>query len=137
MVQPSDFGKRHDRAHLGPLDGSPVGRILLEREVSSCVVVVREVACQDAPWVPFAQNENMIQALAPDRADALRKGILPRTLPDLLGRPVRGGVVGHVEVDDAAAIVSKHDEDEAQRAGLPPSGGGRARASRRADAEWR
>jgi hypothetical protein len=67
MVQPFDFGNRHDRAHLGPLDGC------------SCAVVVREVACQDAPQVPFAQHENMIQALAPDRADeALREGILPK-----------------------------------------------------------
>jgi hypothetical protein len=81
MVQPSDFGNRHDRAHLGPLDGSHVGRILLEREVSAGPVVVREVACRDAPQVPFAQNENMIQALAPNRADEpLREGILPRAV---------------------------------------------------------
>jgi Integrase core domain len=153
MVQPSDFGNRHDRAHLGPLDGSHVGRILLEREVSAGPVVVREVACRDASQVPFAQNENMIQALAPNRADEpLREGILPRavgcredlrdahalyTMPellavdavaiaeeigrhgvvreglhDLLGGPVRVGVLGHVEVDDAPAIVNKHDEDE-------------------------
>jgi hypothetical protein len=46
MVQPSDFGNRHERAHPGPLDGSHVGRILLEREVSSCAVVVREVCVQ-------------------------------------------------------------------------------------------
>jgi hypothetical protein len=32
MVQPSDFGNRHDRAHPGPLDGSRVGRILVERQ---------------------------------------------------------------------------------------------------------
>jgi hypothetical protein len=49
MVQPADFGNRHDRAHLGPLDGPHVGRILVERKVRSCPVVVREVACQDAP----------------------------------------------------------------------------------------
>jgi hypothetical protein len=103
--------------------------------------------------VPFAQHENVIQALAPDRADEpLRDGILPRTvrcredfcdahalhsvrellavdavaiaeeigrrgvvreaLPDLLGHPLRGGMLGHVEVDDAAAIVSQQDENE-------------------------
>jgi hypothetical protein len=46
MVQPSDFGNRHDRAHPGPLDGSRVGRILVEREMSSRAVVVREVCVQ-------------------------------------------------------------------------------------------
>ena len=31
---------------------------------------------------------------------------------DLLGRPLRGGMLGHVEVDDPPATVSEHDEDE-------------------------
>src|SRR5438093_9565530 len=103
--------------------------------------------------VAFAENQNVIQTLAPDRADEpLREGILPRavrrredfldphalhSLPkllavdlvtvaqeiggrgvvregvhDLLGGPVGGGVLGHVEVDDAAAVVSQHDENK-------------------------
>ena len=103
--------------------------------------------------MPFAKDKNMIQALAPDRADeALCEGVLPRALRrrqdftdahalhalpehvtvdrvaiaeeiggrevfwegvrDLLGGPVGGGVLGHVEVDDAAAMVGEHDEDE-------------------------
>ena len=116
-------------------------------------MVIGEVARQDAPQVPFAEHENMIQALAADRADEpLREGVLPRIvgcredfcdahalhsvlellavdavaiaeeigrrgvvregLHDLLGRPLRGGVLGHVEVDDAAAIVGQRYEDE-------------------------
>jgi hypothetical protein len=31
---------------------------------------------------------------------------------DLLGGPVSAGVLGHVEVDDAPAMMSEHDEDE-------------------------
>ena len=103
--------------------------------------------------MPLAQDEDMVQTLAPDRADEpFRERILPRTvgrgedfidahalhsvperravdavaiaeevgrrgvvregLHDLLGRPVRGGVLGHVEVDDAPAMVGEHDEDE-------------------------
>jgi hypothetical protein len=103
--------------------------------------------------VAFAQNEDMIEALAPDRADEpLREGHLPRAvgrgqdfgdphalhaLPeggavdrvaiaeevrrrgvvregvhDLLGRPGGGGMFRHVEVEDAAAVVGKYDEDE-------------------------
>ena len=66
MVQPSDFGNRHDRAHPRPLDGSHVGRILVERQMSSCAVVVREVTGQDAAQVPVAKDEDMIETLAPD-----------------------------------------------------------------------
>ena len=39
---------------------------------------------------------------------------------DLLGGPVGGGVLGHVEVDDAPAMVGEHDEDEED---AEPSGG--------------
>ena len=78
MMQSTDFGNPHDPAQRGRLDGPSVWRILLEREVSSCAVIVGEVAGQDAPQVPFAEDENVIQRLAPDRADEpLGEGILP------------------------------------------------------------
>jgi hypothetical protein len=57
MVQPSDFGSRHDWAHPGRLDGSHVGGILVKRKMSSCAVVVREVTGQDAAQVPVAKDE--------------------------------------------------------------------------------
>jgi len=41
------------------------------------------------------------------RRDVVREGV-----HDLLGGPARGGVFGHVEVDDAPAMLSEHDEDE-------------------------
>jgi len=37
----------------------------------------------------------------------LRKGV-----DKLLGGPVGGGVLGHVEVDDASAVVSEHYENK-------------------------
>ena len=40
------------------------------------------------------------------------RGVVREGVHDLLGRPVRGGVFGEVEVDDASAKVSEHDEDE-------------------------
>ena len=153
MVQPADFGNRRDLAHPGPLDRSRVGCILVEREMSSRPVVVREVRGQHAPEVSLAEDEDVIETLAPDRADkALRERILPRTagrrkdfrdahalhtmpevlaidpvaiaekigwrsvvregLHDLLGRPVRGGMLGDVEVEDSPAMVNEHEEDE-------------------------
>jgi hypothetical protein len=150
-MKTADFGNLHDRAHFRPLDGPPIRRILLERKVSSRPVIVQEVAGQDAAEVSLAEDEHVIQALAPDRTDEpLREGVLPRAggrgqdfpdthtlhaLPergtvgvvtiaqeigrrgvvgegvhDLLGRPVRGRVFGHVEVDDAPSMVGEHDE---------------------------
>ena len=52
-----------------------------EREVSAYPVIVREIAGQDAVQVRFTEDEDMIQTLAPDRADEpLRAGVLPRAL---------------------------------------------------------
>ena len=84
MMQATDFGNRHDRAHRRPLDGPDVRRILVEREVSSRAVIVREVAGQDAAEVPLAEHEDMVQTLAPDRTDEpFHEGVLPRAA----GRP--------------------------------------------------
>src|SRR5712691_2624492 len=81
MVQTTDFGNLHDRAYLRPRNGPDVRCILVEREVSSGAVIIREVACPDAAQVPLAQHEDMVQTLAPDRADEpFHEGILPRTL---------------------------------------------------------
>ena len=66
MMQATDFGSLHDLAHFRPLDGPHVWRILVKREVSSCAVIVREVAGQDAAEMALAQHEDMVQALAPD-----------------------------------------------------------------------
>jgi hypothetical protein len=41
-----------------------------------------------------------------------RRGVVREGVDDLLGGPVGGGVLGHVEVDDAPAMVSEHDENE-------------------------
>ncbi len=76
-MQATDFGNFHDPARLGELDGPDARRILVEREVSARPVVVREVAGEGAAQVPFAEDEDVIQTLAPDRADEpLREGTL-------------------------------------------------------------
>jgi len=43
-----------------------MGRILVERQVSACPVVVREVASQGTAEVLFAEDDDVIQTLAPD-----------------------------------------------------------------------
>src|SRR5260370_36272112 len=78
MMQAADFWSDDDRAHLGPLDGSHVGRVLFEREMSSRAVIVDEVAGQDAAQLPLAEHKGMGQTLTANRADEpLREGALP------------------------------------------------------------
>src|SRR2546427_9686764 len=79
VMQATAFGNLHDPARLGELDGPEVRRILVEREVRAGLVIVGEVPGQDAAQVSFAKDENMIQALAPDRSGVVRcEGIMPR-----------------------------------------------------------
>ena len=78
MMQASDFGNLDNPARLRPLDRPPVGCILLEGEVSSRTVIVRQVPGRDPVQVALVQNEDVIEALVPHGADeAFRKRILP------------------------------------------------------------
>src|SRR6059036_111293 len=40
------------------------------------------------------------------------RGVVRKGIHDLLGGPVGGGMLGHVEVDDAPAVVSEHDKNK-------------------------
>jgi hypothetical protein len=80
-MQAPDFWNLHDPARVGELDGPDVRRILVEREIRASSVIVRDVAGQDSTQVVFAEDENIMQTLAPDRTDEpLREGILPRAV---------------------------------------------------------
>ena len=77
-MQAADFGNQDNPARLRPLDRPPVGCILLEGEVSSRTVIVRQVPGRDPVQVALVQNEDVIEALVPHGADeAFRKRILP------------------------------------------------------------
>src|SRR5467141_823738 len=106
MVEATDFAKRDDLAEFRPLNWAAVGRILVEREVSTRLVIVREVAGQEAAQVPFAKDEDVIQALAPDGADEpLREGVLPgavRRREDFTDAHALHALPEHVTVDRVA-----------------------------------
>ena len=75
MVEATDLANLDDPAEFWLLNWPTMGRILVERQVSACAVVVREVASQGTTEVPFAEDDEVIQTLAPDGADeALREG---------------------------------------------------------------
>src|SRR2546428_7429565 len=69
VMQATNFGNRDDRAERRWLDRPSVWCILVERQVSASPVIVREVRGEDASQVPLAENDDMVQPLAPDRAD--------------------------------------------------------------------
>ena len=69
MVQATDFGDLHDLARRGKLDRPDVWSILVEREMGARPVIVSEIEGQDAAEMLLAEDEHVIQALAPDRAD--------------------------------------------------------------------
>jgi hypothetical protein len=81
MVQAADFGKPYDLPRRRELDRPEVRRVLVEREVGARLMVIGEVAGQDAAEVALAENKHVIQALAPDRSDeSLRERVLPRAV---------------------------------------------------------
>src|SRR5260370_29664955 len=106
MVEATDFANRDDPAEFRPLNSPAVGRILVEREVSTRPVVVREVASQGAAQLSFAKDEDVIQTLTPDRADEpLREGVLPRAVgrrEDFTDAHALHALPEHVTVDRAA-----------------------------------
>jgi hypothetical protein len=62
----ADFGKLHDLPCRGRFDRPEVGRALVQREMGTCLMVVGEVAGQDAVEVSLAEDEHVIETLASD-----------------------------------------------------------------------
>jgi hypothetical protein len=69
MVKATDFSNGDDPTECGPLNRTAIRCILVEREVSARPVIVREVAHQGAAQVLFAKHDDMVETLAPDRAE--------------------------------------------------------------------
>jgi hypothetical protein len=79
MMQATHFADGHDLAQLRRLDRPLIRGILGEGKVGSGAVVIREIARQDATQVALAQDDDVVEAVAPDRSDqAFGEGILPR-----------------------------------------------------------
>ena len=82
-----------------PLGWACAGRILLERNVSSCFIIISEVFRKNSPKVLFAENDQMISALAPDRPNqAFNIAILPGRTER--GRPVSDAHRPHPCLED-------------------------------------
>jgi len=73
MVQATDVSDGHDLAQFRWLDRPPVRRILGEGEVGAGVVVIREVASQDATQVALAQDDDVVETVAPTVIEPIRR----------------------------------------------------------------
>ena len=77
MVKSAQDGARTD--HTGALYRARDWRILVQRPMRSDSVVVIGVRFQNATQMRLAQDNDMVQALAPDRSDQpFGKAVLPR-----------------------------------------------------------
>ena len=120
MVQAPDFGDLNDPAAFRRLNRPPVWCILIEREVSSGPVIVRDVAGQDAAQVLFTKDEDVIETLAPDGADEpLRERVLPRAVrrgQDFTDSHALHALPEHVTVDRVSIA------EEVERGGVVREG---------------
>ncbi len=67
-MQSADLRKRHDLATADRLHRPSVGRILVQRQVTSGAMIIVQVGCQDPPKMAFAQDDDMVETPAPDSA---------------------------------------------------------------------
>ena len=79
VMESADLRKLHHLSEFRRLYLPRDRSILIERQVSARLLVVFEIRLQDATQAWFMQDDDVVQALAANRADqALDIGILPR-----------------------------------------------------------
>jgi hypothetical protein len=74
MVQATDFADGHDFAQFPWLDRPPVRCIFGEGEVRSGAVVIANVARQDVTQVALAEDDDVVETVAPDRPERSANG---------------------------------------------------------------
>jgi hypothetical protein len=69
VVEATDLKLGHDLPLARWLDFTRPGSVAVQGLVGPGVVVVREVLTENPPQVSFAQHEDVVEALPPDRSD--------------------------------------------------------------------
>ncbi len=90
-MKPADLRKRHDLATADRLHGPSVGRILVERQVTSGAMIIVQVGCRDPAKMAFVQDDDMVETFAPASASrAVAQPMARATYGDCQGE--RGAV---------------------------------------------
>ena len=80
MVEATNFGDLDHPSATDFLDFAMLGAVHCEREMRARVVIVVEVVADHSPQMPLIQDDDVIEALPPDRSDhAFDEWILPWT----------------------------------------------------------
>lgn len=74
MMQPTQHRNRDNRSGTGRLGFSPIRRVSSERLVRARLVVVFQELPKQAQGVRLVENDDMIEALAAEGADAPHRG---------------------------------------------------------------
>src|SRR6266568_1101799 len=77
VMKAAENGRRYDAAHV--LDRAIDRSVLVERPMSPQLIIISGILRQYPAQVRFAQNNHMVDALAPDRTDQpFGEAVLPR-----------------------------------------------------------
>src|SRR5450631_2501192 len=113
MMKPSEHGNGDDTCRIGPPPEHSRSRHALFEPLMRArgVEIAKAILLEHPTEVPFAENNNVVEALAPDAAEkSLANGIHERSLN---GRPKNadaGALRGAVEVGAELAVVVANDE---------------------------
>ena len=69
MMEATDFRDLHYPTHRRGLDRAGQRRVLLQSEMSSRQVVVTEIRGKNPPEMSFVEDDQVVDALSPDRSD--------------------------------------------------------------------
>ena len=66
MMQSADLGNRDHATFLWGLHTSWRGRVFLQREMRARSVVISDITGQNAPEMPLAEYDHVVQTFVPD-----------------------------------------------------------------------
>ena len=79
MMKAADLREGDHPSEFSPLNAPRLRSVLVEREMRARTVVVASIRGKDSRSLTLVENDQVIQALAPEGSDeALGVGILPR-----------------------------------------------------------
>jgi hypothetical protein len=79
MMQTSDLREGNDLARGWWVYWARLGAILVQRQMRARLIVIGKIRSQDLTQMPLAENENVIQTVAPKRSnEPFSVWILPR-----------------------------------------------------------
>src|SRR5450631_708174 len=124
MMKPSEHGNGDDTCRIGPPPEHSRSRHALFEPLMRArgVEIAKAILLENLTEMPFAENNNVVEALAPDAAEKpLANRIHERSLDRRSSNADTGALCGTVKVGAELVIVVANDElgPDAEGRGLP------------------